>query len=286
MAPMSPLSLLAFNQRNRKMLALLFGCHLIWGALVVVFWALGNLMPEPTPFWANVFVAAQIFAAAQLILPALLLDPEERSRSFYLFWALLLALVIWLVNQFPSDPAGAPLFAVLKSTLLLLAGTLVAAALARYVKRLWEIVPVCLMMTLADFASWLVGPTAGFVQQLETYYRTAEGPPPVVEMILVKLAIPGSSGLVAVFGVSDWIMVVFFAMVARHFDVNDNLIGRSGQVHASRGRLGGYLPVSVVALYLALVVAQLTGLFVPALPLIAVVMLLWYLARHLVSRGA
>jgi hypothetical protein len=34
------------------------------------------------------------------------------------------------------------------------------------------------------------------------------------------------------------------------------------------------------------VLAQVTGLFIPALPLIALIMLLWYAARYLLLRRA
>jgi hypothetical protein len=80
-------------------------------------------------------------------------------------------------------------------------------------------------------------------------------------------------------------MVVFFAIVARRYEVNDNLIGPLGELLAERGRIGRYLPVSVVALFIAIVLAQTTGLFIPALPLIALLMLLWYAARYLLHIG-
>jgi hypothetical protein len=100
-------------------------------------------------------------------------------------------------------------------------------------------------------------------------------------MILIKLAFPGIAGLTPVFGLADWIMVVFFAIVARRYGVNDNLIGLPGEALARQGRIGFYLPVSVVALLVATVLAQTTGLFIPALPVIALVMLIWYAFRYL-----
>jgi hypothetical protein len=156
--------------------------------------------------------------------------------------------------------------------------------MARYIDKLWEIVPVCLVMTLADFASWLYGPTASFTQAIQQYYEAPDGTPPLVDMILVKLAFPGTSGLLPAFGISDWIMVVFFAIVAARHEVNDNLFGTSGEEQARQGRIGGYLPVSVVALFLAMTLAQTTGLFIPALPVIALVMMLWYALRYLFLR--
>jgi hypothetical protein len=273
-----------FSRTNRRMLLLLFVCHLLWSCAVLSLWAGGNLLVTPLPWLSIGFLALQLYAAAQLLLPALLLHPEERSRSFYLFWGTTLLLCIWLVNQLPTVDGWPPLLAVVKSALLLLVATITGAAMARYVNRLWEIVPVCLVMTLADFISWLYGPTASFTQQIQEYYLAPAGPPPRVDMLLVKLTFPGIPGMTPVFGVADWVMVVFFAIVARRYGVNDNLIGAPGAALAAQGRIGRYLPISVVALFIASVLAQSTGLFIPALPVIALIMLLWYALRYLSVR--
>ncbi len=279
-------SFTTFSPSNRRLIILLITCHLLWSCAIFGLWSTGRLLETALPWWSGVFIALQLYAAAQLLLPALLLHPEERSRSFYFFWGITLALLVWLTNQWHPGSAWQPLLAVLKSALLLLVATVTGAAMARYVRRLWELIPVCIVMTLADFASWLHGPTAGFARAIEKYYLTPEGPPPFIDMILIKLAFPGSVGLAPVFGISDWIMVVFFAIVARRFGVNDNLIGPSGESLARQGRIGAYLPVSVVALFFATVLAQVTGFFIPALPLIALIMLLWYAVRYLLLRRA
>lgn len=273
-----------FSKSNRRLILLLIASHLLWSCAIFGLWSTGRLIEAAVPWLSGGFIALQLYAAAQLLLPALLLHPEERSRGFYLFWGMTLALSIWLINQLTPVGGWQPLLAVIKSGLLLLVATVTGAALARYVHRLWEIVPVCIVMTLADFSSWLYGPTAGFTQQIQQYYLAPEGPPPLIDMVLIKLAFPGPAGLAPVFGISDWIMVVFFAIVARRHGVNDNLVGAAGETLARQGRIGRYLPVSVVALFVATVLAQATGLFIPALPLIALIMLLWYAARYLMLR--
>jgi hypothetical protein len=140
-------------------------------------------------------------------------------------------------------------------------------------------------MTMADVTSGLNGPTATFTEQIRSYYLKPEGPPPLVDMILVKGALPGAAMPAPLFGIADWIMAAFFALVARHHGVDDNLLRDSGEETARRGRIGGYLPVSVAALAGAVLLAQVTGLFLPALPLMAVTMLCWYGARHLRRQG-
>lgn len=268
------------------MLWLLVASHLVWCCAVFGLWAVGALLPTGSPWWSGSFLALQLFAAAQLLLPALLLHPEQRSRGFYLCWALLLVASLWLVHRLPVADGWQPLMQVAKSGLLLLIATVTGVALASCVKRLWELVPVCVVMTLADFASWLFGPTAAFTEQITDYYLSPSGPPPLVDMLLVKLAFPGPAGMAPVFGVSDWIMVVFFASVARRHDLNDNLVGPPGHRLARLGRIGAYLPVPVAALFAAILLAQLSGFFVPALPLIALVMLTWYGLRQLRRRPA
>lgn len=273
-----------FNKTNQRLILLLIACHLLWSSVILVLGWSGQEIETALPWWSGVFIALQLFAAAQLLLPALLLDSEARSRSFYLFWGMCLGLSIWLINQLPAAGLWQQLLTALKSGLLLLVATLTGAALARYIHRLWEVVPICIVMTLADFASWLYGPTAAFTEQIQRHRLTPASPPPLVDMILIKLAFPGTAGLAPLFGLSDWIMVVFFAIVARRHGVNDNLLGASGESLAQQGKVGRYLPVPVVALFVATILAQTSGLFIPALPLIALIMLLWYAGRYLLLR--
>lgn len=274
-----------FSKANQRLILLLIASHLLWSCAVIGLGSLGGVIETTTPWWSGAFIGLQLYAAAQLLLPALLLHPEQRNRGFYLFWGMTLALCIWLINQLAPAESWQPSLSAIKSGLLLLIATLIGAALARYIQRLWEIIPVCIVMTLADFASWSYGPTAVFTQQIEQYYLTAEGPPPLIDMLLVKLAFPGPVGLAPLFGISDWIMVVFFAIVARRYTINDNLLGPPGEILARLGQIGRYLPISVVALFIAILLAQTSGLFIPALPLIALIVLLWYTARYLYLRS-
>ncbi len=274
-----------FSQTNRHQIVLLVVGHLLWSGAVLVLWSAGRLTETAQPWWFALFLALQFHAATQLFLPALLMHPEERTRSFYFFWGGLLALSIWLLNQVTPSDAWQPLLTALKSGLLLLTATVIGTALARYVRRLWEIIPVCIVMTLADFASWRYGPTGDFAKEIRRYYLAPEGPPPLIDMVLVKLALPGATGMIPIFGISDWIMVAFFVAVARRYDINDNLAGPPGYALARQGRIGRYLPVPGVALFVAVLLAQTTGHFIPALPLIALVMLGWYAARSLRRRS-
>ncbi len=231
-------------------------------------------------WWPALFVFVQLYLAAQTLVPVLFMESEKRSRGFYLFWVLVLGGLVWLVNQLAVIDAW-PLSESLASGVLLFSGSLIGIALARYVKRLWEVLPLCLVMMLADFYSWAAGPTAEFARKIETYYLDPVGPPPLIDMVLVKFSYPGAPGLVPVFGVSDWIMVVFFAVVARRFGINDNLIGSPPSGHYPDRLCGRYLPISIVALFLAIMLAHVSGSFIPALPVIALMVVVFYLVRAL-----
>jgi len=270
-----------FTASNRRIIFLLVGGYLFWSGGLFCLWLTGRLIETALFWWSAGFICLQLFIAAQLLLPILLFQPQERTRGFYLFWGVFLGLLVWLINQFTPVGLWQPLVDTLKSGLLLLVATLTGAVLARYVTKLWEVLPICLVMTLADFASLLIGPTAQFAETIREHYLAPDGTPPLIDMVLVKLAFPGPPGLAPVFGLSDWIMVVFFVSVAQRFGINDNLIGAAGEKLAQQGRFGRYLPVSVVALLVAVLLAQSTGLFIPALPVIALIVLLWYAARSL-----
>ena len=269
-----------FSAHNKRLLFITAGVCILWSGVPAGLWFAAERFSLTSFWWPAVFVLAQLYLAAQTIVPVLLLEPEHRSRGFYLFWLLGLVGLIWLANRQPVvdswSLSGAP-----ASGLLLFTGALIGVALARYVKRLWEVLPLSLVMMLADFSSWAVGPTAEFAREIEAHYLEPVGPPPVIDMVLVKFSYPGAPGLVPVFGVSDWIMVVFFAAVARRYRINDNLFGPPPSGHYPDRLCGRYLPVAVVALFAAIMFAHASGSFIPALPLIALFVIAFYLLRTL-----
>ncbi len=256
-----------FSRSNRQLIYLLTGGHLLWSGAVLCLWQLGRLLNSAHPIWSVFATALQLYLATQLLVLVLRYQPEERSRGFYLFWGALLIAAIWLLNQAPTYP----LLTAINSGALLLIATFIGSTLARYVRRLWELIPICLAMSLADFASWSYGPTATFSAQIKHHYLTPGSPPPLIDMFLIKLALPGQQNLLPVFGISDWIMVVFFASVAHRYGIKANLAGTD-----QAPTVGRYLPLAGAALFGAILLAQLTGAFIPALPIIAMIVLPWY----------
>lgn len=267
--------LFSFSPDNRRRILLLSGFHLGFSIILLGFWAAGRSLGSGSPGWVMLFILLQLWFAAQLLRPGLLPEPEPRSRKFYLFWAGILILAIWGSSQFSRLDGRIPLLTAFSSGVLLLSGTLIGTALARYIRRLWEILPLCLVMMVADFSSWHSGPTAGFARDIQGYYRAPDGSPPLIDMVLVKFAYPGFAGLAPVCGISDWIVVALLTEVMRRYRFDHRLRVRPPAENGPAKRLCRCLPLPVAALGAALLLAQISGQFIPALPLIALVTLLW-----------
>ncbi|PLX92141.1 MAG: hypothetical protein C0621_10335 [Desulfuromonas sp.] len=252
----------SISPHNRQLLRQLVFRHTLWSFILFLLASGCRLIPLPA--WSgHLAVALQLVAIAQLLPPLLQLMDEPRRRSFYLAWGVLLLTGLYLLFQLVRTSALLPLMA-LQSGALLFCGALVGATLARYTRRLRDLVPVAAVIAATDLLSWLAGPTAGMIPIIDSYYRAPSGPPPLIDLLLVKFALPSPLGLAPLFGISDWIMVVFFAVVAKRHGLDDNLFPR---------RTPLYLPLPVFALTAALFAAQTSGLFLPALPIVALIVL-------------
>ncbi len=276
---MLPSHFTSFLRQNCRYLGLLIGVSCLWCLVVILLSLLGPFFPA-TPYLDALWMAVQLFIASQMFIPVKLFIPEPRRRSFYWFWLVILIGLNYSVNLISPAAGSFPVISAGKSALLLFSGTLVGAVLARYIDRLRDLFLVCIVMALADFSSWLAGPTAQFTEQIAAYYQTPGGPRPMIDMVLIKLALPGGSQLVPVIGVSDWVMVSFFTCAAGYFQANENLLGRSVVLNGAALPLWGrYLPVPVVVLFAVILLAHGTQWFIPVLPVLAMAMICWYLLK-------
>lgn len=164
---------------------------------------------------------------------------------------------------------------------LIVLACLVATWMTHPLTRPSELVPVCFVVALADLFSVFAGPTRHLVEGLTLYYEKGmQGPPPLADYILVKIGVPGYTVPVPLFGVSDWIILVFLCSAMTRFGLSDSLTG-SGIVSMKKNRrLSFYLPVTVLGLILALIVAQISARFLPALPFMVAVFLVYALVRY------
>lgn len=165
---------------------------------------------------------------------------------------------------------------VIWSANLLCGATLLGGVLSSAVKRVGELVPICLTAAVADAMSVAIGPTRSMTDDLVVYYRKGmEGTPPLVDLIIVKTGVPGSAKSFPLFGVTDWIFVVLLSTALLRMKKSDNMFPV-----ALNWRSRFFVPVSALALYCAVVLARVTGVFVPAMVVIAAFFVVFLFVRH------
>lgn len=155
---------------------------------------------------------------------------------------------------------------------LLFFACLVGSWLAEPLRRPAELIPVCLVLTLVDTYSVSRGPSRSFANQLTDFYSNSQsGSPPIVDFLLVKLPFPQQSSFLPIFGITDWIMIVMLSTAAAKFCINDNLF---------RGARFLYLPITVLGLFIAILLAWGFEVYLPGLPLVAMSFFLFLMRKH------
>jgi len=130
---------------------------------------------------------------------------------------------------------------------------LLGRTLATGLMRPAELVPVCLVAMVADFASVLAGPTKKIAGMLELYYSgPMTGPPPVADYFLIKIPVLGWSDFIPLFGVSDLVFMALLSAGASKFEIKDRFFN---------------IPVSGLGLVFGVFLAHSTSLFIPGIPL-------------------
>lgn len=211
------------------------------------------------------------------------LEPHLHGRRWLRVLLVLITLAagagICLFGRSSGGPGN--MIYILGSANLLVFAALLGAWMVAPLTRPAEMVPVCVVMTVADMFSVLAGPTREVVSDLSAFYQGGmEGPVPVVEFLLIKIAVPGFELMVPVFGVADWIMVVFLSAAVAKFGMNDNIAGPSLASMLDKGRVRLYVPVAASGLILAVLLAQGLDIFLPALPVVSLVFLGYILLRY------
>lgn len=164
---------------------------------------------------------------------------------------------------------------------LIVFSCLVATWMTTPVKRPAELVPLCGVVTCADLFSVFAGPSKQFAESVGGYYEKGmQGPPPLVDFFLVKVALPGIDTLMPVFGISDWIIVAFLSAAVTKFGMNDNLAGESAHTMKGRKRISFYFPVASAGLIASVILARVGNLFLPALPFVILFFLAYMLIKY------
>lgn len=272
---------LFFRRRATLGVIVMFG---VWSAVTLGVLHAGRLLPGKALALATISVLGHLSLAAWLTAYALMFILPHLFRTRWMPWvclflsALAAAGLFWW-GRIPGAPRD--LLAAVATANLIWMAVLLGALISIPVKRPVELIPLGIAAAVADVWSITGGPTAAAAKSIDTYYSGGmKGPAPWVDAILMKVAVPGSDHLLPVCGVADWIIVSFFSATAAKFQLNDNLAGSGLPQMIRRGWTGFYLPVAAFGLMAAVLAARLLGIFVPALPVVGIIFLIYMGSRY------
>ena len=259
--------------------------YLAWCLVSFGIYLTGRFLPAGSPLafpLVLLSMAAALFTALNLIrFYAVRVEPRiagrHRFRIFLLALALALFLGVYAVEAFTGIQSG--LLACFATANLLFVASLLGFWMVFPLKRPAEILPLCLVASLADLFSVAAGPTRVFSEHIDAYYTGgAVGMPPFVDFLLVKIGLPGH--IMPVFGISDWVIIVFLSAAAGKFHLDDSLFRTARPAAPSKLSRPPLFPVSCAGLISAMGLAVLSGSFIPALPFVCLVYLLVMMCRY------
>lgn len=173
------------------------------------------------------------------------------------------------------------LFCALASANLVVMALLLGNFLVSGLNRPSELIPVCIVMSIADLISVVNGPSKQMIEGIEAFYRHGRlGAVPWSDFLLVKIAVPGVDHMLPVFGVTDVVVLAFLVAAAHKFRLNDNLLGRGLGDMPGWLCLARWFPAAAGGLAFALLAAHGFDMFLPALPVIACFFLGYTVPRY------
>ncbi len=200
---------------------------------------------------------------------AIVVLEEKKNIYFASILALMVMAVLYFYGRFFSD--FKIIVAAISTANLLFLASIVGTGLSSAITRVGELVPLCITAATADLVSVLRGPTSELIENISTYYSEGmQGAPPVVDFFIIKVAIPGYSVPMPLFGVTDWILIILLSSALFRLGKKDNILEGIGYVNSFVR-----LPVASFALFMALVFAQVTQRYVPAMVFISIIFLLY-----------
>ncbi len=239
--------------------------YVVWVGISLIFYRAGVWLSNGPTGMAYVFILIMLLALSFLsrryrrrVEPYLI--QNHLLRIFLLVFFVLLFAAVYAANAFLG--LGSILISSIHTANLLFFACVAGHWLTLPLKRPAELLPLCLVMSMVDIFSVFKGPTKALTHTIAAHYSGGQaGHPPMVDFILVKFPLPGMPMLMPVFGVVDWILIVMLSGAAVNFDMNDNLLGRPGKL---------YFPAAAAGLVITLLAARGLGVYLPALPMIAV----------------
>ena len=272
-----------------------FGIYGLWVAISWGIYGIAGLLPHS--FQVHPIISSVVFPLTAFLfvlfgchLNALFFvyaEPEFQKNPVirWLVLAVVIAAGALMVMLGVRGTFESPVFFMIHTANLIVFANLLGSWLIKPLKREAELILVCVVMALADLFSVIRGPTRHVVESIKTYYESGmPGPPPLVDFLLVKIPVFGLDHLQPVFGVSDWIIIVFLSAAAARFKVSDNLAGKGLFKMAEEKRMAFYLPVAGAGLAIAIFIADQLHRFIPALPVISVLYGGFLLVRYPAAR--
>jgi hypothetical protein len=226
------------------------------------------------------FIGLYLLLASCLTYRTIKVVLSESSAEISKYCAVVALLFLLLYGSARIYDQSTVVIAGLATANLLFGASIAGTLLSSAVKRTAELVPVCLTAATADVMSVVKGPTRGMIEDISSYYEEGmEGAPPFVDFIVVKAGIPGFDIPVPLFGVTDWILVSLLSASLLRLKKSDNIMPGNGVLAKYF-----FFPISALALYSGLIVAQITELFLPAMVFISFFFLLYLSIKMKVHR--
>ncbi|MFT5700288.1 MAG: hypothetical protein ACI8ZB_003160 [Desulforhopalus sp.] len=203
-------------------------------------------------------------------------NTERRNLIVILIIARLLLFQVESIGSLTGVLAG-----IAGTTSLILFSCLLGSYLSQAIKRFAELIPVCSVAFTVDLYSVLKGPSKEIAIQIGDFYGGgAIGPVPYVDIILLKIANPATNHLIPIFGVSDWIFVVFITSTMQKFKISDSIIGKDINNVVNAQNMQFYFPLVSFALLVSIFTAYLFNVFIPALPVMIMIVLPWVIIKN------
>lgn len=219
-----------------------------------------------------VFLALASFFMMKLFPFLQKLTKPQASLLFVLNLTLFILIygVVWL-----CDGKSGLFISSIASVNLLIWATLFGFVLSSAVQRTAELIPICITACIADIMSVFRGPTSIMVENLTEYYDTGmQGMPPFIDFVVIKVAIPNMTILQPLFGVTDWVFVALLSASLYRLKVSSELFTNHGVASFFAS-----LPVATSALFVGIIVTQISGLYLPAMLFISFFFLLFLFFR-------
>jgi len=263
-----------------------FVIYLTWCLVSLSLFYLGLILPDnelTSQLLEPVSIAVFIFLASFITLFFMIHIEEHIKESTSIRLALLLPIFFFFISGYSFVTLTgnkSNILSCLSTANLIIFACIIGNWMIIPLKRPAEIVPLCVVVAFSDLFSVLAGPTKHLAENISEYYNGGmQGAPPFVDYLLVKIAMPGLEALVPVFGISDWIIIVFLSAATCKFNMNDNLIGKSiSEIKKTSVLL--FFPIASAGLLASILIARVANIFIPALPFVVIVFLGFMMIKY------